>query len=65
MACDPVSMGQWPYKSELLAPASIDYWKVLSFNVNIRLRKPLLFWMKRPCVQGASRSRSHWPSCSS
>ena len=48
-----------------MARASIDYWKVLSFNVNIRLRKPLLFWMKRPRAQGASRSRSHWPSCSS
>jgi len=27
-----------------MARASIDYWKVLSFNVNIRLRKPLLFF---------------------
>lgn len=47
-----------------MARASIDYWKVLSFNVNIRLRKLLLFGMKRPRAQGASRSRSHWPSCS-
>jgi hypothetical protein len=56
-------MGQWSYTSELLARASIDYWKVLSFKSNIGLRKPLLFW-KKPRAQGASRSRSHCPSCS-
>gem|GEM_PF-7052158 len=58
-------MGQCSYKSELLARASSDYWKVLSFKVNIHVRKLLLFGMKLPRAQGASRSRSQWPSCSS